>query len=134
MAKMSLPKSIGDTVQVMHTPDMEKNNLRLLKLHNADGNVEYHIHNTTLPFGGKSDNVNPRGFLDTLALMHSDAKKELESGRKIVLQTLPDDENFHKFKIFAHRLSLRHGRTVKDIGMTPITSFPAIKGPTLVIE
>lgn len=133
IAKMSLPTSIADSVQVMYTDPMDKHELRVIKLKNHDGNIEYHIHNNNM-FNARQGDVSRHALADTLNLIHHDAKHESTNGNKIVLQTLPDSDLMPRFKLIAHRLALRSGKRVVDTGMKPFTSNPHVQGPTLTIE
>lgn len=133
MAKFSVPSNISDSLKVLYTDDMEKNNLRLIKLQNHDGDIEYHLHNTSM-MAGKSTNSSKRGFLDALNIIHHDATNELGNGKKVVLQTFAGNENFPKYKMLAQRIATRAGKTLRDGGMKPLTSNPFIKGPTIIIE
>lgn len=133
MARMSLHKDVANSVQVLYNDAMDKHNLRLIKLQNPEGNIEYHIHNNDM-FGARHAEPNRTAMLHTLNLIHNDAKHEVAQGKKIVLQTLPDSDLMPKFKVIAHRLALRSGKRVRDTGMKPFTSNPHIQGPTLTIE
>ena len=132
MAKFSLPSNVADSVQALYTDAMDDNNLRLIKLKNSDGDIEYHVHNQTM-MSGKSGNESKRGFLHALKIIHDDAKDELAKGNRIILQSLSNDQH-SKYKLLAHRIAIRNGRTVKNGGLKPFTSNPFVKGPTLVIE
>ena len=133
MAKFSLPSNLADSVKVMYNDDMDKNNLRLVKLQNHEGNTEYHIHNTTM-MSGKSGNQSKLGFLGALKIMHNDALGELAQGKKVVLQTLAGSDQYEKYKLIANRLANRAGKKVHEGGLKPFVSNPFLKGPTLIIE
>jgi len=133
MAKYSVPSDLSKHVKVMYTDDMDKNNLRLIKLQNHEGHIEYHIHNQSVMFG-KSGNESKLGFISTLKLIHNDGAAELASGKKIVLQTLPGSPQHAKFHFIANRLAAKAGKTVRDGGIKPFTSNPHVQGPTIVIE
>jgi hypothetical protein len=132
--QMMLPEKSHDSVRVVYTADMENNGLRLIKFKNKAGHVEYHIHNTGAWPGTSPVMVTPKGFMDTVKIIHDDALGELNAGNKVALQSIEGSSQHAKYTAIAHRLARRSGRKVRDLGIKPISSYPGLKGPMLLIE
>jgi hypothetical protein len=113
---------------------MDDNNLRLIKFKNQQGEVEYHIHNMTMMPGLKSDNVSKLGFMSIAKMIHQDGLKEIEKGNTLRFQSVEGSHQHAKYKSIIERIAKTAGKTVKHVGLKPITSAPFLRGETMLIE
>lgn len=134
MAKSMLHPSMADSVSVTYNKHMDDNNLRLIKFKNPQGQVEYHIHNTTMMPGLKSDNVSKLGFMSIAKMIHQDGLKEIEKGNTLRFQSVEGSHQHAKYKSIIERIAKTAGKTVKHAGLLPITSAPFLRGETMLIE
>lgn len=134
IARSMLPKTISSTVSATYNKHMADNNLRLIKFQNEDGHIEYHIRNTKMMLAFKSDNVSKLGFMSVVKMIHHDALSELAKGNTIRFQSLKDSPQHAKYKSIIERIAKTAGKTVKHVGLKPITSAPFLRGETMLIE
>jgi hypothetical protein len=135
MAKFSVPEESQDSVKVFYTDSMDNNGLRVIKFSNPRNEIEYHIHKADHLYDGKpAPSESNKSALSAMKLVYHDSKKEIDNNRKIFLQSLEGAELHDKFKSIANRLAAKHGKTVKDLGIMPITTAPFLHGPALIIE
>ena len=134
MAKMMLPDESHDSARVMYNKHMNDNNLRLIKFKNPEGQVEYHVHNNQMMPGFKSGNVSKLGFMSVAKIIHDDGMKELEAGHPLRFQSVEGSDQHAKYVAMIDRLASKAGRTVKHIGMKPITSAPFLQGETILVQ
>jgi hypothetical protein len=134
LAKLMLPETSHPTVMSMYNDHMDKNDLRILKFKNNNGHIEYHIHSNSVFPGTKSTNESKLGFMSAVKLIHHDASTELEKGNPIALQSIEGSHQYEKYKEIASRLATKAGKTVKDVGIHPLSSAPFLRGPMLVVE
>ena len=134
MAKFMLPEESHDSVRVMYNHHMDANNLRLIKFKNGEGQIEYHIHNNEMMPGFKSGNVSKLGFMSAAKLIHDDGMKELAAGNPLRFQSVEGSDQHAKYVAMIERLAHKAGRSVKHIGMQPITSAPFMQGETILVQ
>lgn len=135
MAKFSLPEESHDSLRVFYTNDMNDHDLRVIKFNNPRGEVEYHLQNLNhYSHIAPAPSESSRGVLSAMKTIYHDSRKEIESGGKVFLQTLAGSHLHDKIKSIAQRLASKHGRTVIDKGVMPITTAPFLQGPAIVIE
>lgn len=133
-AQMMVSPDAESSVRVLYNKHMHDNDLRVIKFKSDDDSIEYHIHNHGVMPGAKSGNTSKLGLLSCIKIMHDDAKKELEAGNTIKLQTNLGSPHFEKFKVIAKKLADAAGKQVVDGGIKPITTAPFMKGPVLLIK
>lgn len=135
-AKFALPESTHPSIRVFYNDHMNQfgvSDIRLLKFEHPVGNVEYHIHsNITMP-GEKSGNTSKLALLSAIKILHDDAKSELNQNKKIVIQTIFDDQ-YKRYLYIAKRLAGAAGKTVTELGQKPLTTAPFMKAHTLTVS
>ena len=134
MAKFMLPEQSHDSVRVLYNKHMNDNNLRLIKFKNDEGQVEYHVHNNEMMPGFKSGNVSKLGFMSAAKMIHEDGMKELAAGNPLRFQSVEGSDQHAKYVAMIERLAAKAGRSVKHIGMQPITSAPFMQGETILVQ
>jgi len=134
MIKGGMPDESHDSIKVSYTPEMDDNWLRLIQFKNEHGYTEFHIHNYSTGPGKSIEHPSTRTFLNTLNLLHHEAKKVIEQGGKVFLQSAEHTGQHQTYKTIANKLAGRSGKTVKDLGKLPITTAPWLKGEAMLIE
>lgn len=133
-AKFSLPDHLHDSVKAMYNDKMDKTSLRVIKMHNNEGRVEYHIHSYDVHPFSKSNNESKESFQHALKMIHDDAKSEIESGKEIQLQTIEGSERNNSIKAIAQRLAARANANFTDAGLKPLTTAPFLSGNAYIIS
>lgn len=134
MSRLMLPESTHDSIRVLYNKHMDDNNLRLIKFKNDHGQIEYHIHNTAMMPGFKSGNISKLGFMSAAKMIHDDGTKELAAGNHLRFQSVDGSDQHAKYVAMIERLAAKSGRTVKHVGVLPITSAPFMQGETILVQ
>lgn len=134
MARSLLDPVSHDSLRVIYNKHMDDNNLRLIKFENQKGEVEYHVHNTTMMPGLKSDNVSKLGFMSVAKIIHDDGAQEIAKGKTLRFQSVEGSPQHAKYKNIIERIAKKTGRVVKHMGMQPITSAPFLRGEVMLVE
>lgn len=134
MVKTMLPSETHNSVQVMYNDHMNDNNLRLIKFKNPEGQIEYHIHNTSMMPGLKSGNVSKLGFMSVAKMIHDDGIKELAAGNPLRFQSVQGSPQHAKYVNVIERIAKKAGKQVNHIGVHPITSAPFLSGEVMLVQ
>lgn len=133
-AKMSLPEEVHDTIRVLYNKHMNDNNLRLIKFKNTDGQIEYHVHNTEMQPGFKSNNVSKLGFMSVSKLIHDDGSNEIDNGNVLRFQSVEHSPQHAKYVNLIERIAKKAGKQVTHAGIQPITSAPFLRGEVILVH
>ncbi len=115
-----------NSMRAFYTDKMNENGLRVMHFINNDGEAEYHLH-------GNPESSNTEGFLSAVNLIYNHAKHKVAAGIPVKLQTM--DKRQHKiYGMIARRLSDRHGATVSDLGLKPLTTYPLLNGYVTLVK
>lgn len=104
---------------VMYSDHMKNNNMRVLRVKNKAGEVEYHLINLTGKLGKLSpEEQDNKSLLHALKIIKDDSKSYLNDGHKIKLQSHTDHQ-FVVYKRLANHLIKDHpDKKVTDVGKT----------------
>lgn len=134
MVKQQLPAETHESVQVTYNQHMDNNNLRLIKFKNPLGQIEYHIHNTSMMPGLKSGNVSKLGFMSVAKMIHDDGAKEIAAGNPLRFQSVEGSPQHAKYVNVIERIAKKAGREVQHAGIHPITSAPFLRGEVMIVQ
>lgn len=134
MVKQQLPAETHESVQVTYNQHMDNNNLRLIKFKNSMGQIEYHIHNTSMMPGLKSGNVSKLGFMSVAKMIHDDGAKEIAAGNPLRFQSVEGSPQHAKYVNVIDRIAKKAGREVQHAGIHPITSAPFLRGEVMIVQ
>lgn len=134
MVKQQLPAETHESVQVTYNQHMDNNNLRLIKFKNPEGQIEYHIHNTSMMPGLKSGNVSKLGFMSVAKMIHDDGAKEIAAGNPLRFQSVEGSPQHAKYVNVIERIAKKAGREVQHAGIHPITSAPFLRGEVMIVQ
>lgn len=117
---------------VMSSDHMKSKGLHVIRLKTLAGHVEYHLHNENSLPGKRVESPDTKSMIHSMKIIHDDVKDNY-SGDTIHLQS-PNSQHYSKFLSVAKKLAEKHGKQVKEIGETPLTSIPTKTAPTIQIN
>ena len=101
-----------DQTRVYQSQHMHDNKHAVMRLMNNNNDVEYHI----VPMDGNffGQKLDPKSMAHTIKIVHDNAKADVESGRRVVLQGRTERQHQIYGKI-ANRFAQKYGRKVTEL-------------------